>query len=200
MFRNQKDVETILNALGEQLEHSSKECFELLVCGGSALNVLGLVQRTTKDVDVLAYVKRDHEGNVCEFIKADPLAPELIWAAKKVARDFNLPENWLNPGPTPAVDFGLPVGLMERVATRQYGRKLILHFLGRLDQIHFKLYAAVDQGPGKHFDDLLALTPTGEELEKAARWSMTHDVSEGYRQGIKDLLIHMGYKDVTERL
>lgn len=200
MFRNKKDVETILDALGEQLEHFSKECFELLVCGGSALNVLDLVQRTTKDVDVLAYVKRNHAGNVSKFSNADPLAPELISAVKKVARDFNLPENWFNPGPASAVDFGLPERIMERVATKNYGRKLVLHFLGRTDQIHFKLYAAVDQGLGKHYDDLLALSPKGEELEKAARWSMTHDPSEGYRQSIKDLLIHMGFKDVAERL
>ena len=80
--------------------------------------------------------------------------PELTIAAKRVARDFNLPENWLNAGPASAVDLGLPDGLMERVITRQYGQKLIVHFLGRYDQIHFKLYAAVDQGAGKHLDDL----------------------------------------------
>jgi hypothetical protein len=53
MFRDQKDVETILSALGEQLEEIASKPLELLVCGGSALNVLGLVQRATKDVDVL---------------------------------------------------------------------------------------------------------------------------------------------------
>jgi len=35
----------------------------------------------------------------------------------------------------------------------------------------------VDQGAGKHFDDLIALKPTSDELENAARWTMTHDVS-----------------------
>ena len=65
---------------------------------------------------------------------------------------------------------------MERVITRQYGQKLIVHFLGHYDQIHFKLYAAVDQGAGKHLDDLIALSPSAEELEQAARWSMTHDI------------------------
>ncbi len=45
MFRSQKDVETILSALGEQLEQITKDHFELLVCGGSALNILGLVER-----------------------------------------------------------------------------------------------------------------------------------------------------------
>jgi hypothetical protein len=199
VFRNQKDVETILSALGEQLEGLPTEPIEILVCGGSALNVLGLIQRTTEDVDVLAYVRRDEEGKV-SIVKAEPLTPELTEAAKKVARDFNLPERWLNPGPASAVDFGLPEGLMERVITRQYGQKLIVHFLGRYDQIHFKVYAAVDQGAGKHLDDLLALKPTSEEIEHAARWSMTHDVSEGFKGSLKILLNHMGFNNVAERL
>ncbi|MBW1862936.1 MAG: hypothetical protein JRJ02_11265 [Deltaproteobacteria bacterium] len=199
MFNDQKDIETILGAFGEQLDGLAGEHVELLVCGGSALIAMGLVQRTTKDVDVLAYVKRTEEGNV-SFIKAQPFSNELLTASAKVARDFNLPENWVNPGPASAVDLGLPEGIMERVTSKNFGRKLTIHFLGRIDQIHFKLYASVDQGAGKHFDDLLALNPTEEELEQSARWSMTHDVSEGYRQVLKDLLNHLGFKDVTKRL
>ncbi len=199
MFRDQKGVETILSALGEQLGEIASKPLELLVCGGSALNVLGLVQRATKDVDVLAYVNRNTEGEV-SFISADPLNENLITASKKVARDFNLTENWLNAGPASATDLGLPDGILKRVKTRQYGQKLTIHFMGRYDQIHFKLYAAVDQGAGKHFDDLLALNPTPDELEQAARWSMTHDVSKGYRQVLKGLLTHMGFKDVAESI
>jgi hypothetical protein len=117
-----------------------------------------------------------------------------------VARDFNLPDNWINTGPTSAVDFGLPEGIMDRVTTRHYGGKLTVHFVGRYDQIHFKLYASADQGAGKHLDDLIALNPTSEELERAARWSMTHDVSDGYREGLKALLRHIGHNNVAERL
>ena len=199
MFRDQKDVETILSALGEQLEEIASKPLELLVCGGSALNFLGLVQRATKDVDVLAYVNRNTAGEV-SFISADPLNEKLIKASKKVARDFNLSENWLNAGPASATDLGLPDGILKRVKTRQYGQRLTIHFMGRYDQIHFKLYAAVDQGAGKHFDDLLALNPTPDELEQAALWSMTHDISEGYRQLLKGLLNHMGFEDVAKRL
>ncbi len=199
MFRDQKDVGTILSALGEQLESLSEEPVELLVCGGSALIAVGLVQRATKDVDVLARVTRTETGQV-SLIKAKPLPDGFITASKKVSRDFNLPENWINTGPTSAVDLGLPNGIMERVLTREFGRSLTVHFLGRYDQIHFKLYASADQGAGRHFDDLLALNPTEDELEQAARWSMTHDVSEEYRQVLKDLLNHMGYGNVAERL
>jgi len=199
MFRNQKDVEAILSALGEQLASLSEEPAELLVCGGSALLFWGLVHRTTKDIDILARVKRT-QSKSASFVKAEPLSPEFIMASRKVARDFNLPENWINTGPTSAVDLGLPHGLMDRVTTREFARKLTIHFLGRYDQIHFKLYAAADQGAGIHFDDLLALNPTADELERAARWSMTHDVSEAYRQILQGLLNHMGYSDVAKRL
>jgi len=199
MFQSQKDVENILAALGEQIEKITKDTFELLVCGGSALNILGFIERATRDVDVLAYVKRGDKGEI-SIIKADPLKPELSAAAAKIARDFNLPDKWLNTDPASAVDLGLPDGIMERVITRRFGQRLTIHFLGRYDQIHFKLYAVVDQGAGKHLDDLLALKPTSEEIERAARWSMTHDVSEGFKQNLKSLLNYLGFRDVAERL
>lgn len=199
MFKNQKDVETILSALGEQLNQITKEPFELLVCGGSALNILGFIERATRDVDILAYVKRGEEGEIL-IIKADPLMPELSTAAAKIAKDFNLPDEWFNTGPASAVDLGLPDGIMERVVTRRFGQRLTIHFLGRYDQIHFKLYAAVDQGAGKHLDDLLSLNPTADEIERAARWTMTHDVSEGFKQNLKALINYLGFRDVAERL
>lgn len=199
MFQGKKEIEKILSALGEQLEAANATVPELVVCGGSALNVLGLVSRTTKDVDVVAFARKNAKGNI-HLERAEPFPDELIRACQKIARDFNLPEKWLNAGPTSALDFGLPEGLMERVETRRFGKGLIVHFLNRYDQICFKLYAAVDQGMGKHYNDLLALGPNAKELEEAARWSMTHDVSEPYRKIIRDLLRHMGHEDVAERL
>jgi hypothetical protein len=199
MFQDKKEIEKILSALGELLDSMNAAIPELVVCGGSALNVLGLVRRATKDVDIVAFTERNPNG-IFHLRKAEPFPQELEQASKKVARDFNLPEKWLNPGPTSAVDFGLPEGLMERVETRTFGKSLTLHFLSRFDQICFKLYAAVDQGIGKHYSDLISLEPDGEELEKAAQWSMTHDVSEGFRQNTKGLLQHMEHEDVAERL
>lgn len=199
MFHGKTEIEKILAALGEQLDALHAVIPELVVCGGSALNILGFVSRATKDVDIVAFAKSLPDGNMI-ISKAEPLPPALIEAMKRVGRDFNLPDNWLNPGPTSAVDFGLPEGLTKRVETKRYSTTLVIHFLSRYDQICFKLYASADQGIGKHFSDLIALTPTAEELEEAARWSMTHDVSEGYKLTIKDLLKHMRHGDVAERL
>jgi hypothetical protein len=64
-----------------------------------------------------------------------------------------------------------------------------------LDQIHFKLYALVDQGAGKHEQDLRALTPTTEELIQAAQWTRTHDPSEGFREMLERALRYLGVED-----
>ena len=73
-------------------------------------------------------------------------------------------------------------------------------FAGRLDQIHFKLYAAVDRSGGYHADDLLKLNPTEDELLMAARWSMTHDVSAGYRMSLMEMIRMLGYGKIIENL
>ena len=199
MFKGKKEIEAVLMALSEQLSVAGVEKLEMVVCGGAALNILGYVERTTKDVDMIAFVSRDKNGTFI-LTKASPLNPSLTSAALRVQRDFNLPENWLNDGPASVMDFGLPEGLMDRVQTRTYGKNLTIHFFSRYDQIHFKLHATVDQSGGKHYDDLMALKPTNKELEEAARWSMTHDPSEGYRGVLEDFLEKIGHKDVSERL
>ncbi len=94
---------------------------------------------------------------------------------------------------------GLPAGLAERLQFQRYGAHLTVHFIGRVDQIHFKLYAAADRG-GYHIEDLRALDPTPDEIETAARWAMTHDVSEGFVMVLKDLLRSLGYAESADRL
>ena len=199
MFKLKKEIEKVLTALSEQLNAEGIAHLEMLVCGGTALNVLGYVKRTTKDVDVIAFVDKNKDG-LTVLSKAHPLKPELIKAAERVKRDFNLPDTWLNAEPASVMDFGLPEGLMDRVKSLTFGENLVIHFLTRLDQIHFKLHAAVDQSGGKHYSDLIELKPAKEELEKAACWSMTHDPSEGYKTVLKDFLGKIGYKDVAKRL
>lgn len=199
MFEGKQEIEKILIALSEQLSAEGVIHLEMVVCGGAALNILGYIKRTTKDVDVIAFVDKNKDG-LTVLSKANPLKPALIKAAEKVKRDFGLPDNWLNAEPASVMDFGLPEGLMDRVETRIFGKNLVIHFLTRFDQIHFKLHAAVDQSGGKHYDDLTALKPTAKEIEKAARWSMTHDTSEGYKVVLKDFLERIGHRDVAERL
>jgi hypothetical protein len=78
------------------------------------------------------------------------------------------------------------------VTVRQYG-SLLLHIPSRVDQVCFKLYATVDQGPrSKHFADLARLSPTRDELLFAARWTITHDPSPGFRQELLGALREIG--------
>lgn len=198
MLNTSQQIDRVLSALGEQIVALGPAYFDLVICGGSALNALGLVHRTTKDVDVLAFLN-ESEKEKPRLQTARPFPRILTQAAVKVSRDFNLPEDWLNSGPTSALEFGLPEGLLSRVETRRYGASLTVRFLSRYDQIHFKLYAAVDQRSGKHYEDLLALKPTASELVAAARWSMTHDVSEPYKEQLKKTLIDLGHSDVAHQ-
>jgi hypothetical protein len=94
----------------------------------------------------------------------------------------------------------LPEGFLARAQGRDYGEALRALFASREDQIHFKLYAVVDQGPGRHLADLRALKPTESELLQAARWSMTHDTSEGYREVLLEVLAHFGVTDESSRI
>jgi hypothetical protein len=178
-------ADELLSAVGEQLALRG-ERYTIAVVGGSALIALGLVSRVTRDVDVVAVLQDE------ELVSAEPLPAGLLDAANVVARDFGLPSSWLNTGPASLFDLGLPDGVVERAEQRSYGESLQVLFASRLDQIHFKLYAAVDQGAGRHLTDLQALTPSDEELIQAARWSETHDTSEGYRAMLANALKHFG--------
>lgn len=182
-------LDEVLTALGEQLGSAATQQ-ALVVAGGSALLALRLVRRATRDVDVLAIAVDD------ELVLARPLPVSLVKAAGRVARDFGLAQDWLNPGPTDLLRWGLPEGFRSRVVTRRYGRALIVHFAGRLDQVHFKLYAMVDQAGGRHEADLRALHPTKDEIVMAARWTRTQDPSPGFRMVLIEALEHLGVQDV----
>lgn len=130
-------LDEALHALEEQLG-SGGSSFDLVVIGGSALLALGLIERATRDVDVVAL------GDTDELSSADPLPEALVGAAARVARDFGLPAGWLNSGPADLLRLGLPTGFDERRVTRVIGPSLTIHFASRYDQIHFKLFAMVD--------------------------------------------------------
>lgn len=200
MFEGKKDIEAALTALAEQLEAEGASIIELVVCGGAALNILGYVKRPTHDVDIVAFIKKNESG-VHSLVKADYLMPELKTAAQRVENDFNLKKDWLNVGPASVIDFGFPEGMMSRLQTHRYGNNLIIHFLSRYDQIHFKLYAALtSERRIIHVGDIIALNPTKDEINDAAVWIMTRDKALVYKHALQDLLKQIGYQDVADKL
>ncbi len=138
------------------------------------------------------------------LVSPAPLPESLLKAVKEAARDMGLPDNWLNNGPSSdeggLFRLGLPEGIEDRLDERVYGPCLTVFFVGRLDQIHFKLYAAADRRDGTHLDDLLLLKPAAAELEAAALWAMTHDVSAGFKTILKDMLRQIGHESVADRI
>ena len=48
---NREFAEQVLTALGEQLG-AAEESYELVVVGGSGLLILGVIERSTRDVDL----------------------------------------------------------------------------------------------------------------------------------------------------
>ena len=186
--------EQALKALGELLDSRGLE-YRLAAVGGGAMLLLGLLDRPTNDLYVVT--QADESGAA---VSADPLASPLREAITDVARAFDLPEDWLNPGPAALLELGLPPGFADRAHVRRYGA-LEIRLADRVDQIHFKLYASVDQGPeSKHFADLEALEPTREELLAAARWARTHDPSNGFRAGLEAALEALGVRATDEQL
>ncbi|MQB01925.1 MAG: hypothetical protein GEU78_16905 [Actinobacteria bacterium] len=81
-----------LEALAAQLEAKGKRR-ELVVIGGSGLIALGLIERPTRDVDVVALASQHG------LEPADPLPADLREAAQRVAADLDLEEKWLTPSP-----------------------------------------------------------------------------------------------------
>lgn len=192
-----KRLDELLTALDRQIALVSGDDVGLVVCGGSALAALGLVHRTTRDVDVLGLARTAPGGIVVE--RLERLPEPIASAALKVARDFNLPADWLNLGPAPQVGMSLPDGFGSRVERRRYGTRLTVYYASRYDQIHFKLYAAVDQD-SYHAQDLALLKPTRAELLAAARWTLTQDVSGPFRMSLLEFLRANGHADVAEEV
>src|SRR4030042_379867 len=87
------NIDDILSLLGERLSLVLPEkTWNLVVCGGAALAVLNLVQRTTQDIDVIGKLV---EGNI-EYADFDMKFKEQI---RIVSEMFNLPADWINTGP-----------------------------------------------------------------------------------------------------
>ncbi len=190
---NQSLLEESLAVLGEALAERGVT-FEIVAVGGGSLLLLGLISRPTADLDVVALIEAG-----C-YVKPAILPADLADAVRATARVMGIREDWINAGPAALLDLGLPAEFANRTVERRYGG-LVVHLAGRRDQVFLKLYAAVDQGPSsKHFQDLVALSPSREELLDAARWAITHDPSPGFRSELLKALAGLGVDDADRHI
>lgn len=167
--------DTHLAALGLRLE--------AVVIGGSALALLGVTTRQTRDFDILA--------------------PELPATISEAARDFaraqrrlgvELIDDWLHNGPMQLGQV-LPAGWKQRIQFVFEGRALILSTLGRADLLKSKLFALCDRGTD--LPDCIALAPTADELDEAMPWLAEQDANTEWpahvRATIADLQRRFGH-------
>ena len=90
-----------------------------MIIGGTALALLGVVNRPTRDCDVLC----------------PPIEPEIARLAESFAKHRRqagdpLADDWWNNGPASLISV-LPVGWQERLVVVHDGRALLLRTLGR---------------------------------------------------------------------
>ena len=182
-------LEELLNAVGSHLEAQQTEA-AIVVVGGATLSVLGIVDRTTKDVDVIAQASRD-DGDNWTLIPPVPLSEALQEAVALVGRDYDLAPDWLNTDVGAQWQQGLPDSILQDTEWRRYAA-LWVGFAGRQTLITLKLFAAVDRGPESvHYQDLLALQPTPSELATAEEWVVGQDTSEHFPKLIQDVITHV---------
>jgi hypothetical protein len=181
MISTKRELEGLLADVGALLK-SQHQRLEVAAIGGGSLMLLGLIERPTRDIDLVGLVE---DGKVR---RSEPLPKALEQAILDVARLRNIDSDWMNAAPSQISEHGLPEGFMERAVRREYGG-LVVYLASRKDQICFKLYAAVDQGPdSKHTADLRLLMPTADELAFAAAWAKTQDPSEGFSAILSQVL------------
>jgi hypothetical protein len=182
-------IETALAAAGDLLRAAGEE-ISIVVVGGATMNLLGIVRRSTNDIDVIAQAFRDGEGAL-RLSQAEPFPATLQTAIRTVARDFGLLANWMNAEVGAQWVHGLPPWILEDITWRTYGN-LHVGLVGRRTLIALKLFAAVDRGPRSvHVQDLLALAPTDAEWEESRRWVATQDAYDGFPALIDEMIEHV---------
>jgi hypothetical protein len=184
------DIELALLRVGELLE-AAADPQAIVIVGGAALQLLGVVRRATRDVDILAFARR-RRGSAWTLIPPPtPLPGALTAAVRTVGRDLGLVHDWLNTGPALQWKQGLPPGIATRIVWRQFAA-LRTGLVDRRDLILLKLYAAADDRPeGRHGQDLVALAPTDVELTAAARWVKTQDASPAFPDLVENVVSYV---------
>ena len=179
-----------LRALGEILSSQGKR-ISIVAVGGVAMILQGFVQRTTHDLDIIAFGRAPGNRKPTMIDPPDPVPEWLSRAISRVARDFGLPGDWMNMVVGAQWDLGLPPGFTKRIHWERYGG-LWFGVADRYDLIMLKLYAAVDSKglSSVHFQDLIALKPNEHELKEAVDWVRSQDTSPDFARMLDQVVEH----------
>jgi Nucleotidyltransferase of unknown function (DUF6036) len=169
--KNQSDI---LKRVDEELARIG-ELRTLIICGGGALIVMGIIDRQTRDVDVL-------EPEIDPILKA---------IAARIGKEFGLSEKWLNNGPE-SLRRDLNTGWEKRTTSIFKGKALELRGLGRADLLASKLFAFCDREDD--FEDVLEMKPTKSELEDIFPWVLQRDGSAYWPKRVEDCFLRLRKK------
>jgi hypothetical protein len=195
------ETHPLLRELNDALAIEGAEPVNWIVCGGTALGILGLVRRPTRDVDVIGA----WSAEALQVIQLDRFPLPVERAIARVADAH--PElrssgiSWVNLGPKGLLNFGLPPGCTDRLAPRSIGTHLTLQLPDRLDLIAFKVFAAIEAAHERrkvHKEDLQVLTPNEKELQFAIDWVVTiPDRNHQLRAELREFLQELGHEDLA---
>jgi hypothetical protein len=156
------DPRATLTAFDAFLAERSHRC-TLTIVGGSALAMLGVIRRATRDCDVLEPI-----------LDATLLDLAQAFARQQTTRGTPLAQDWLNNGPASLVTV-LPSGWRDRLVVVYQGAALSLWALGRTDLLGTKLWALCDRGTD--LADCVAIAPTADELAALTPWLHDQDAN-----------------------
>lgn len=187
---NHDQLGTLLSQLGELLQAQGK-AGAIVVVGGAALSLRGVVSRATIDIDVIA-VSPEGRPLPPDTLAVPTELPEVLQrAVDRMTRDLDLPTGWMNTTVTCGGTLRLPPGFVERVEWKEY-QGLWVGIAGRIDLIALKLHAAVDTDVrSRHTNDLLPLRPTPEELTSAGEWVRRQDAGPEFQQLVSQVIAHV---------
>jgi hypothetical protein len=151
---------------------------DAVVVGGTALALLGVVSRQTRDCDIL------HPE-----LSADLLTAARAFAAQRRADGDPLADGWLNNGPSSLAEV-LPEGWPARTEVVFQGSAVTLRSLGRADLLGSKLFALCDRGID--LGDCLALQPAREELREITAWLEERDAHPDWPAHVRTTLLDLG--------
>ena len=192
-------ITQLFKRLNSKLVYAQAAPVELVVCGGAALIAARLVTRSTRDVDILALAHV--EGTEVTLLPRGQLPEELKRLAGEIAIELGIDADWLNFGPSPLFDIGLPPGLTTRLKKTTYGACLKVHFISRIDQVHFKIFAAMDPKEGtRHLSDLLDIEPSVDEVNAAVSWLLGRKVSAQFKTTLKQVLERIGHESIARTI
>src|SRR5580693_5836830 len=151
---------------------------EAVIIGGTALALLGVINRPTRDCDVLC----------------PPIEPEIARLAESYAKHRRqagdpLADDWWNNGPSSLIGV-LPGGWLDRLVVVNDGRALLLRTLGRMDLLCTKLFALCDRGTD--LGDCRAFSPTVAELDAALPWLEVQDLHPDWPRHVREVLADLG--------